>query len=210
MPFMAYNLSYVATSVKDSMNAREEFLQVLRAHHSIYLDSMWGVRMVMAQIEHAQRLFLQHGHPTAKTVEELDEIELFVSDKDPSKHRVEHVAKMGSFKRRNSPRGLNQTFLGNLLVVSIFSFWEDYYRSLIASELMIAKDRLLIPVLGDIRLLRNDIIHHHAVATQRIEQCEVLCWFKGGDEISMDEQQVDTMVCEIRNAVRKLITPPAV
>jgi len=193
--------------VKDSINAREEFLRVLRAHHGIYLDALWGFRTVRDQVEQAQRLSLRHGNPSEMAIEKLDETVLFVGDKDPAEHRVEHVAKMGWFKRRNSPGELNQVFLGNLIVVSIFSFWEDHYRSLIASELTIAKEQLLIPVLGDIRLLRNDIIHHSAVATQRIERCEILRWFKRGDRISLDAQQVDTIVCEIRNAILALDAP---
>jgi hypothetical protein len=191
------------------MTAREEFLQVLRAHHGIYLDALWGFRMVRTQIEQAQSLSLKHENPSATTAKELDEVVLFVGDKDPAEHRVEHVAKMGWFKKRNSPGELNYVFLGNLLLVSIFSFWEENYRSLIALELSIAKEQLLIPVLGDIRLLRNDIIHHSAVATERIERCEVLRWFKPGDRISLEEQQVDTIVCEIRNSIGALGTPPA-
>jgi hypothetical protein len=81
--------------------ARQEFLSIVRGHHLIYLDAVWGFRQVKAQIERSQQLSLAHGHPTAKTIEELDEIELFVSEKDPAIHRAEHVAKMGEFKRRN-------------------------------------------------------------------------------------------------------------
>ena len=190
------------------MTAREEFLQVLRAHHGIYLDALWGFRMVRTQIEQTQSLSLKHGNSSATTAQELDEVVLFVGDKDPAEHRVEHVAKLGWFKKRNSPGELNYVILGNLLLVSIFSFWEENYRSLIALELSIAKERLLIPVLGDVRLLQNDIIHHSAVATERIERCEVLRWFKPGDQISLNEQQVDTIVCEIRNSIRALGTPP--
>jgi hypothetical protein len=65
----------------------------------------------------------------------------FREEVNPAVHRVEHVAKIGWFKKRNSPEELNYVFLGNLLLVSIFSFWDENYRSLIALELSIAKER---------------------------------------------------------------------
>jgi hypothetical protein len=186
------------------ITAREEFLRVLRAHHGVYLDAVLGFSMVRTQIQQAQQASLAHGHPTAKRIEELDEIEMFVGDKDPARYRVEHVAKMGWFKERNSPGGLNRTALANLIVVSIFSFWEDHYRERVAAELSLEKQALLIPVIGDIRLLRNDIVHHAAIATERIARCEVLKWFKPGDLIVLTPEQIDEMVVQTRTAIREL------
>jgi hypothetical protein len=189
------------------MTAREEFLRVLRGHHAIYLDAGLGFRMVRSQVEEWQRTMLRHGHP-ARTIEELDETELFISDEDPAEHRVEHVAKMGWLKLRNDKNGRNQRALGNLVVVSIFSFWEDHYRALVAHELGGDKNSLLVPVLGDVRLLRNDIVHHASIATARISRCQVLRWFEPGQVIQLDEARIDTMVVEIRRAIKSLSVAP--
>jgi hypothetical protein len=66
---------------------------------------------------------------------------------------------------------------------------------------------LKVPVLGDIRLLRNDIVHHNAVATPRIAKCEVLKWFAPGDHIQLNAERVDSAVLAIRAAIGDLHSP---
>jgi hypothetical protein len=192
-----------------TLDVREEFIRIVQAHHGVFLDAQWGFRSVKENIERSQQHMLRHPMGSPKTLEELDATELFVSDKDPAIHRVEHVATMGWFKRRNDKGGLNHIVLGNLIVVSIFSFWEDHYREKIASTLGLPKDDLLVPVLGDLRLIRNDIVHHQAIATARLEKCEKLRWFVEGDAVIMDEEKIDSLVVEVRGAIRGLPPPAA-
>jgi hypothetical protein len=116
---------------------------------------------------------------------------------------------MGWLKVRNAPGGLNQRFLGNLIVVSVYSFWEDHYRARIAKQIGLEKEALLIPVLGDVRLIRNDVVHHRGIATERIERCQVLNWFTAGDPIELDADQIDFMMVSIRSSIQSAINPPA-
>ena len=189
------------------MSAATEFLVVLRAHYGIYLDAAWGFGMVKEKIEEIQTLSLS-SRPHV-TIEELNEENLVISEKDPAEYRAEHVAKMGSFKQRNAVGGLNHVVLGNLVVVSIFSFWDVHYRAKIAKELgMSTENELCVPVMGDIRLMRNDIVRHGGMATKRnCGKCEKLCGFKAGDRIIIDEGKLDMMVMEVRAAIKSLPSP---
>lgn len=102
-------------------------------------------------------------------------------------------------------RGRNQRLLGNLIIVSIYSFGEHYYREKIALEIGFQKPNdLKVPVLGDVGHLRNSILHYNGRAYKKIKKCEVLRWFQPGDEIILDEVQVDTIVVEIRKAIKSL------
>jgi len=188
------------------LSAANNLLRVMHAHHNIYLDAAWGFSMVKEKIEEMQKLMLRSPQHPAKTIEELDQTTLYISEEDPAEHRVEHVEKMGLLKQRNVVGGCNHIVLRNLVVVSVFSFWEDHYRARIAEELGIPE--LRVPVIGDIRLIRNDIVHHHGVATPRIEKCQTLCWFKAGDPIIIDAGKLDTMMVEVRIAITSLFPPP--
>jgi hypothetical protein len=77
--------------------------------------------MVGSLVEKSQRARIASGQ-SHETMEELDQLEMFVGPKDPAVFRCEHVAKMGWFKARNKKGGANQIVLGNLIVVGIFSF----------------------------------------------------------------------------------------
>jgi hypothetical protein len=80
-----------------------------------------------------------------------------------------------------------ETMLGQQWIVFVFSAWEEDYRRRLAGSLGCLPDDLRFPLLGDLRLLRNDVVHHHGIASARnAARCEVLHWFTEGDQIRLD------------------------
>jgi len=77
-----------------------------------------------------------------------------------------------------------QARLSQQWVVSVFTAWEHEYRPRLASAHGCPPSDLQYPLLGDLRRLRNDIVHHRGVATQaNTGRCEVVHWFSPGDTI---------------------------
>ena len=94
----------------------------------------------------------------------------------PLSQAIERVQRHGQ-----SERMITQQWL-----VYLYSAWEDEYRQ----RLAIAhghedKNDLKFPILGDLRYLRNDIVHHRGVASKKnTGKCTVLQgWFFPGDDI---------------------------
>lgn len=67
---------------------------------------------------------------------------------------------MGEFRRRNRKGGPNHTRAAQLLILLMYEYWESEYRSSVAEALGKDKNDLKIPLMGDLRLLRHDVIHH--------------------------------------------------
>lgn len=59
------------------------------------------------------------------------------------------------------------------LVITLFTGWEHYYRDRIASAHRVDRKIILHPYFGDLRLLRQDIVHHRgAVSRDNSMRCE--------------------------------------
>jgi hypothetical protein len=71
------------------------------------------------------------------SVEYLDSLPFSYGKGDPNSPDavVQHVTTQGTYKKRNAGNGENHRFIGNLCLISIFQFWEDYYRARIAKSL---------------------------------------------------------------------------
>ncbi|HUY86095.1 MAG TPA: hypothetical protein VMU77_03195 [Acidimicrobiales bacterium] len=83
--------------------------------------------------------------------------------------------------------------LGRQWVVSVNSLWDSYFRKMIAMENGFTEEReLKVPVMGDLNRIRNDIVHHHGIAThENSGKCSVLSkWISVGDEIVVTELMI--------------------
>lgn len=134
--------------------------------------------------------------------------------------------KQGDLRARIEANGRNTQTLGNMLVVSAYAYWEEYLR------IEIGKAKGVLPVdaknseenrailskavvsdfWGDLRYLRNSIVHSHGVASSDMAKCKVIKWFKPGDKIVLNYQMVRALfLCmgAYRNEIHKMQFPPS-
>lgn len=84
---------------------------------------------------------------------------------------------------RNGPV---ETRLSQQWIVYMFTAWEHEFRARLAAAHGCSPNDLKYPLLGDLRRLRNDVVHHHGVATPgETGKCELLVWFTPGDVIQL-------------------------
>jgi hypothetical protein len=92
-----------------------------------------------------------------------------------------------------TPDGPIARELGRQWVVTVDSLWDATYRSRIAAEMGLPNYKQhKVPVMADMRQIRNDIVHHSAIATQRNSgRCKLLGhWISVTEEISITEFMV--------------------
>jgi hypothetical protein len=88
-----------------------------------------------------------------------------------------------------------------MCLVMMYQYWEDKYRDEIATSKGITKDELSSDLFGDIRHLRNSIIHNNGRAISEVSRCKVLKWFKEDDEVVIDAQKMDRLIELIRSEI---------
>jgi len=168
-------------------DARRGFYLLVEEHHRIQKETLES---------------LKKTDPEKATREYLDATWTMYGTGNPNEGTPEifHTTTQRELRDRNLPAGRNAKFLGNICVATIYQFWEDHYRERIASVFDVEKTEVRSDLFGDLRLLRNSIIHNSSIAITDIEKCKVLKWFRKGDEIFIDGKKFE----EITKLVREL------
>lgn len=170
-----------------------------------YLDSTMGFVANHKQMVEGQ----ERAPSTVPPQTDLDSLAFFYGHGDPNdpSNRLLHRTTQGDFKRRNAKGGRNHVRAAQLLVVLLYSFWEHDYRPRLAASLGLADaDELKIPLFGDIRLLRRDVIHHQGVITKdTATKLSVLAGFHEGNEITFTDRDIETLVRNIKAAMDELV-----
>jgi hypothetical protein len=97
--------------------------------------------------------------------------------------------------------------LGRQWLVMVASLWNDEFRTRFAEASEV--DRFDDAGLGDINKMRNDIIHHSAVATARnTGRCETFRWFLAGETIHPRAVHVANFMSYIGQAHRAADVAP--
>ncbi|MFG1784021.1 hypothetical protein ACGFIU_16420 [Rhodococcus oryzae] len=89
---------------------------------------------------------------------------------------------------RNLERGgLVDVLLSQQWIVSFFAQWDEIYRPRLAAAHGCEVNQIQVPLLGDLRLLRNSVVHNKGMVVKGWEQkAQVLSpWFSDGDTISL-------------------------
>ncbi|MBK5259926.1 MAG: hypothetical protein JJE51_10055 [Thermoanaerobaculia bacterium] len=182
---------------------------MLKQIFGILLDARQGFHH-LKEVNKKLQLKLLHEVPGA-TAATLDESPYFYSDGPPKHHPDDlaapwlHGTTQGELKRRNLPGGVNDAFIGNMALVTLYAYWEHHYRERIASALGLQQAELKVPVLGDIRLIRNSILHHRAIALADLQRCEVPKWFRTGEPISISTDRFRQVAAQINEYLDRLV-----
>jgi hypothetical protein len=93
---------------------------------------------------------------------------------------------------RVAVNGPVETSLGHQWVVFMYALWEHEFRPRLAAAHGCDTDTLTFPLLGDLRLLRHDILHCRAIATtENTGRCEVIGhWFQPGEPIRIGQEHL--------------------
>lgn len=96
---------------------------------------------------------------------------------------------------RDMPRYLRvevPMFLGHQWAVRVDTAWEELYRERIADELGLKNKReISYSPMADLRRFRNDIVHHHGVATKdNSGKAGIFDWTRVGQPILIGEDQI--------------------
>jgi hypothetical protein len=172
-----------------------EFVNRLDELYGVYLDATSGFDELVRRQERVDK------DAAASPDYKGDAADMFITHGDPNdpKNVMLHRTTVGDFKQRNRRGGSNHVRLAQYLVVLIFHQWEHEARPAIASVLGLPADDVTVPVLGDLRLLRNEILKHKGVITKpTVQRLEVISGFSEGDVIELPNEAMYELVRAVK------------
>jgi hypothetical protein len=181
----------------EEKNVFEEFTDIIDKIYGVYLDSKTGFVQNKVLIEKTQKETIRKGQATQKY---LDSCFMIYGIGDPNiktSYPLHRCTQM-EYKLRNSEEGLNSTVLGQLCIVLVYQYWEDFYRNKIAQIFKWEKNQIPSEIFSDLRIFRKSIIHHRGIALKEIEKCKKFNWFKEGQEIQFSSNQIEEIIRKIK------------
>jgi hypothetical protein len=111
---------------------------------------------------------------------------LYFGEGDPNtpEARAYGAWRLSEVIKETQPGGALDARLTQQWVVALFTAWEHEFRPRLAKAHGCDPDELLYDIWGDLRLIRNDIVHHHGIAqAKNTGRCRALRWYQPGDVV---------------------------
>jgi len=191
-------------------NCIDEFEDVVTSIYGVYLMSTQGFHLLFKELTNIQLTTINQfrsTHPELASIQYLDSTEYIFGKGDPNLPTSIKLYRctQGEYKERNSEKGINFRFIGNMCVIAIYQYWEDYFRQKIANLLnKTNKNELASDIMGDLKILRHSIIHHRSIALKEVENCKLLRWFKKDDDIFIDKNMMEHIVFQVKSYLQAI------
>lgn len=112
--------------------------------------------------------------------------------------RALHVTKFSRLKERLGSDGSNVTKAAEAAVVFVYQLWEEKYRWNLSGRDGLPLGKIDSDIMGDLRLLRNSIIHNKGIAKDDIVRCKIITKFKPAERSLLTSEDICTIFRTIR------------
>ena len=193
----------------------EEYIKIVDAIYGVYLDGIQGFSSAKKVFEASQLKTLEKNKELVKlkpaksktrynlSISEFDDSCLIYTrgTKGKPDYKVLHYCPtQGQYKKRNGPNGENYRFMGNMAIISFYEYWQNSCRNKLAVYHKVKPNEIKSAIFGDLRLLRNSIVHHKGIAFADVEQCSIFTWYKAADDIFIDGDKMEDIVTIIKRS----------
>jgi hypothetical protein len=147
----------------DYLETLREFIDFLNHQVGVYMDALAGFAGNKTRVE------LQVVPVLRRTQQRKDtdgvNVTVWSSFEDPSSPNIIHnrITRATDYIAYNSEQGFNEQQHVRVIIVMIFSFWNEEIRPRLARCKNIDANDIKVDALGDLRIVRHAIIHNKSV-----------------------------------------------
>lgn len=183
------------------------FIDFVNLQVGVYMGSIAGFSGAKIQMERQVAKVLR---PQSRTIDARGEqVITHQSFEDPQSPDVIHsrIVSAENFIKENSPDGINQRQLSYSVIVFIFTYWEDEIRPNLAKAANIDVKDVKSEIMGDLRCIRNSILHTKGVFTPEWHSKLVVLkdCFPVGQRIEISYELMHQIFVKIKQGCAKLI-----
>lgn len=138
------------------------FIDFVNSQVGVYCDCLAGFEGNKARIE---RQTARVQRPVSRRIEDGQPVIVWASVEDPASPDVLHhrIIRADEFVTVNSEAGFNEQQLCWSIIVFLYAYWDEEIRPQIAKVRGVKSNDVKIHALGDLRILRKNIIHNSGV-----------------------------------------------
>ena len=96
-----------------------------------------------------------------------------------------------AIEAEHAHEGPIEVWLGHAWLIRVFAEWDENAREALATLRGVKKNTIGADLFGDLRLYRNDIVHHHGMASRRhAGKAKMLRWAEPGETIIVNQARI--------------------
>lgn len=139
-----------------------EFIDFVNAQVGVYMDCVSGFEGNTIRIS---RQVARESRPSKRYKKDGHDTIMYASFERPDLPDVIHhrIIRVKDFLTANDPRGFNHRQITWSIITFIFAYWDEQVRPKLAQERCVESKEITFDIMGDIRLVRNAIIHNAGV-----------------------------------------------
>lgn len=182
-----------------------DYIAVIDHIFGTFFDATYGFDLQLKELTAQQEekiKAIDKSHDRVAEIHRLDQIPFNFAIGHHA--NVVHQVSFHDYKARNWPDGPNYQWSAKMAVVTMFEYWENRYRKLIAEKLGMEKDDLKIDEFGALCTYRNSILHNLSRAHKDFKKLKAFNWFKPDEEIILTISNVHEIVIGLKAALLKL------
>lgn len=141
-----------------------EYIDFVNQQVGVYMDAIAGFAGHYARVERQVCRVMRKDKPKKSD----DQPVVWASYEDPSKPDIIHnrIIRSNDYMSSNSVDGSNTQQHSQAILVFLFTYWEDEIRPRLAKSMDIAVNEIQSDVMGDLRIIRNVILHSKGIIRQ--------------------------------------------
>ena len=138
-----------------------EYIDFVNQQVGVYMDAMSGFAGNHARVERQVCRVIRKS----KLKENDEQPMVWASYEDPSKPDIIHnrIIRSSEYLSSNSVDGANAQQHSQAILVFLFTYWEDEIRPRLADSMNIAVSEIKSDIMGDLRIIRNVILHSKGI-----------------------------------------------
>lgn len=183
-----------------------DFIDFINRQVGVYMDCLSGFQGNTVRM-HRQVARIQR--PTSHRVEDGRPVIMYASVEDPNSPDVIHhrIIRADEFLDTNAEANFNEQQICWSIIVFVFAYWDEDVRPQIANVRGVEASAVSVDALGDLRLIRNSIVHNKGVLSgkdhSRIKTMSMMV--TPGSKISLDHDQMHKLFIAIKQGIAELI-----
>lgn len=140
-----------------------EFIDFVNMQVGVYMDAMGGFEGHRVRVE--RQIHRVNRPKNISRGKSGKDVVVWTSYEDPSKPDIIHnrIIRATEYIEANSEFGVNYQQHSQAILVFIFTYWEDEIRPRLASSISVALLKINSDIMGDLRVLRNVILHSKGI-----------------------------------------------
>jgi hypothetical protein len=183
-----------------------EFIDFVNNQVGVYMDCLAGFQGNTVRV-HRQVFRIQRR--TGQRIENGQPVMMYTSIEDPSKPDVIHhrIIRADEFVTVNAERGFNEQQVCWSICVFVFAYWDEEIRPQIAAVRGVSVDDVRVDALGDLRVIRHNIVHNKGVlaAKDHAKLKRLNALFRPDEKIALSHDDMHKLFVAIKQAIAQII-----